>query len=86
VEGDFRRRGAHLRCPRGRAAAMGAGAACVVSVPHGAVTRCAGRGEKVGERRLTGWAHMAVRRRGLVVDGLRLRWAVRTRRAGGSAN
>jgi hypothetical protein len=66
---------------------MGAGAACVVSVPHGAVTRCAGRGEKVGERRLTGWAHMAVKeRRGLVVDGLRLRWAERARRASGSAN
>jgi hypothetical protein len=61
TEGDFKRRGMHPRCPRGRAAAMGAGAACVVSVPHGAVTRCAGRGEKVGERRLTGWAHLVVK-------------------------
>jgi hypothetical protein len=40
---------------------MGAGAACITSLPHDTVTRYAERGEKVGERRLTGWAHMAVR-------------------------
>jgi hypothetical protein len=30
--------------------------------------------------------HGGERRRGLVVDGLRLRWAERARRAGGSTN
>jgi hypothetical protein len=50
VEGDFRWRGAHLRCPRGRAAAMGAGAACVAPCPT-APSRGTLGGEKVGERR-----------------------------------
>jgi hypothetical protein len=40
---------------------MGTGAACIASLPHDAIMRYTERGEKVGERRLTSWAHMAVR-------------------------
>jgi hypothetical protein len=64
VEGDFERCGAHLRCPRGRAAAMGAAVACVASLPLGAVTRYAGRRKGGRKKGLSGGAHMAVKQGG----------------------